>query len=99
MRTAAKRDTVEREIIQALEAIGCTVYQIDEPADLLVGYRKRNFLLEVKSHGGKLTENQSFFSTRWRGQYMVVWNADQAIDLVTRAYTAQTLKTQNEKPR
>ena len=47
-RYATRRDANEKEIIQALESIGCTVYRLDSPVDLLVGYRARNILLEVK---------------------------------------------------
>jgi len=88
MRTAAKRDAIEQNIVDALEAIGCSVQRISQKGlpDLLVGYRKRNFLIEVKSHGGKLTPLQQEFADFWRGQFMVAFSEDEALDLVTGAY-------------
>ena len=83
---ANKRDTNEPEIIQALEAIGCSVCQIDAPADLLVGYKVRNFILEIKSKDGKQTKEQVDFALTWRGQYRIVKTPEEAIDLVTKAY-------------
>ena len=47
-RYARRRDANERTIIDTLRAHGAVVYQLDSPADLLVGYRQKWFLLEVK---------------------------------------------------
>ena len=91
MRTAAKRDANEREIIDALERIGCTVYQMDRPVDLAVGYRARNFFIEVKDGNKppsrrKLTKDQKTFFKMWKGQVRQVETVDEALDLVTQAY-------------
>ena len=83
---ANKRDTNEPEIIKALEKIGCSVYRIDDPCDLIVGYRARNFLVEVKSKTGKPTDDQGTFAAEWNGQYRIVRTVDEALDLVTKAY-------------
>jgi len=85
---AARVDDNESEIIQALESIGCDVIRIGKPVDLLVGYRKRNFLIEVKnpdnSYAG--TDEQKEFIRDWRGQVRIVETAMEAITLVTKAY-------------
>ena len=52
-----KRDANEREIIDALQSIGAKVIQLDR-FDLLVKYKEKIFLIEVKSKTGKLTESQ-----------------------------------------
>lgn len=63
MRRAAKRDANEPEIIEALEAVGCVVFPLNQEKlpDLLV-VRKDGviFLLEVKNGEfyGKLTPGQ-----------------------------------------
>jgi hypothetical protein len=51
MRRAPHRDKAERGIIDALEAVGASVEQLDgeDIPDLLVGFRGENHLLEVKS--------------------------------------------------
>ena len=88
LRYAKQRDANEKEIIAALESIGCTVFRMDTPCDLLCGYRSRNFLIEVKSPGGRLTKAQQDFIPAWKGQIRVLETIDEAIELVTKAYDA-----------
>ena len=62
-RYAAKRDSNEPDVIQALRDAGFIVAQLAKPLDLLVG-RKGNpnwALLEVKGPDGKLTKDQIEF--------------------------------------
>ena len=49
-RFAKKRDATEPPIVEALEGVGAWVWRIDLPLDLLVAYRGRLLLLEVKSN-------------------------------------------------
>jgi Holliday junction resolvase len=60
-RRAARRDTVEAEIVQALERVGVQVYRISGAGlpDLLCWYRGQWTPLEVKGPKGKLTEAQA----------------------------------------
>lgn len=84
---AASVDLNQKEIIDALKAIGCDVLDIGMPVDLLVGYRASNFLIEVKQPGEKpRTDTQKTFIADWRGQVRVVTTPEEAITLVTRAY-------------
>ncbi len=48
-RFAKRRDAAEKDIVQALEAIGCLVYRLDQPVDLLVWWKNQWKLLEVKT--------------------------------------------------
>lgn len=48
-RFAKKRDSAEPDIIAALRAARCRVWQLDRPFDLLVGHGGRFTVLEVKS--------------------------------------------------
>ena len=88
MRRRHRSDNNQNEIVKALEAIGCDVFKIDRPVDLLVGYRSRNFLIECKNKKGKnkLTEFQEKWIPSWRGQVRIVHTADEAIALVTESY-------------
>ena len=52
-RYAAKTDKNQQEIIDALRAIGAWVFYIGRPFDLLVGFRGRLYLIEVKNPKGK----------------------------------------------
>lgn len=91
---ADRRDKNEPEIIKALKAIGCSVHQLDQPLDLLVGYRGLNWLIEVKTDKGKLTEGQEEFLPEWRGQLCVARTPEQAIDIVCGKYKDRGSKIQ-----
>lgn len=53
-RYAKKRDLCEPEIVEALEAAGWLVWQLDRPCDLLCFKRSRGFhTLECKTGRGK----------------------------------------------
>ena len=56
-RRAAKRDANEREIIDVLKGIGCSVQQLSIKGcpDLLIGYHGKTFLAEIKGDKDKLT--------------------------------------------
>jgi len=88
-RYAKRRDENEPEIIDALEAIGCTVVPLDQPVDLLCGRGGRNILLEVKMPKGRNTRNQTDFFAEWQGQVRVVRTPEEAIEAV------QTLTIKN----
>lgn len=78
-----RRDANEPEIVSALTAIGATVDRVERrPYDLVVGYRGHNYLLEVKTHRGKLKSSQIALQAAWRGQYAVVRSAQEAIAVV-----------------
>lgn len=81
MRRAAKRDTSEREIINMLVGCGFSVYQLNQPVDLLVGHRGKNFLVECKSgtkgYGKTLNDNQRDFNDAWRGAKVVTLHSAQ----------------------
>lgn len=74
-RRAAKRDASEPEIVTALEQCGFSVFRLNEPCDLLVGFRGKNYLVECKtngtSYGKDLNSNQQAFNDFWRGGKMV----------------------------
>ena len=90
-RHATQRDANEPEIVAALRAAGASVWPLDEPLDLLVGYRGRDYLLEVKlplgPNGGEShsvpNDKQKRFMLTWRGQRpTVVRSIDDALAAV-----------------
>lgn len=92
MRRAAKVDAGQGEIVFALLAIGATVQSLAAIGrgcpDLLVGYRGRNYLLEVKAppgpdggtsgHGRQLGPDQVKWHRAWSGQVATVRTTDEA---------------------
>jgi len=87
-RWGKKVDRNQLEIVKALEAIGAEVLEIGWPVDLLVGYRRQNWLLEVKDPDKppserKLTDDQVIFFRDWPGQRAKVETWEEAIDVIT----------------
>lgn len=74
----AKRDANEPEIVQAFKLQGISVHRLDKPLDLLLGYKKRNYLVEVKVPGKHLNDNQLEFTSLWQGQWVVINSVEQA---------------------
>ncbi len=89
----ATRDANEAEIVEALERVpGVTVERLsgEDLPDLIVGYRLRNYLLEVKlpigpkggeSHS-KLSPGQKAWHKGWCGQRAVVRSAWEALSAI-----------------
>jgi hypothetical protein len=68
MRYAARKDANEAAIVQALRDAGAYVWIIGLPVDLLVGYKDRTLLMEVKTTSKKrLTGLQADFFEKWTG--------------------------------
>lgn len=80
-------DQNHKEITQALEKIGATVYDTSKFGggfpDVIVGYRGKCILLEYKTGTGKLNPKQEDFRDWWRGNYSVVRTPMEAVEAVT----------------
>ena len=68
MRYAARVDENQAAIVKALRDAGAYVWIIGLPVDLLVGFRDRTLLMEVKTTSQKrLTGLQADFFEKWTG--------------------------------
>lgn len=85
---AARIDANQPEIVDALRAVGATVQPLQKVSegcpDLLVGYRERNWLLEVKDPAKPpsaryLTPDQAQWHGGWKGRVVVVLTAEDAL--------------------
>ena len=87
MRWARQLDENHKEIVAALEAIGCSVLDLsrvgDGCPDILVGWRSTCVLMEIKKLGGKLNKDQELFHQLWRGSICVVRTPEEAIRVMT----------------
>lgn len=83
MARARRVDANQPLIVDALRRIGARVLHLHEIGkdcpDLLVGYRGRNVLLEVKAPGRDPTQGQRVFLHGWPGEAYVVHSADEAL--------------------
>jgi len=92
LRTAARVDANQAEIVEALRGIGASVllvFQLKNCFDLLVGYRGKNIILEVKDPSQppskrQLTAGEAKFKAEWRGgPYHIVHTVEEAIEVIT----------------
>jgi hypothetical protein len=68
MRYAKKVDANQEQIVSVLRSAGAYVWIIGLPVDLLVGYKNRTILVEVKSTAkSRLTVLQKDFFQHWCG--------------------------------
>lgn len=83
MRRAAKTDTNHAQIRDALRQVGATVHDMASAGegfpDLAVGFRKKTFLLEVKTATGTLTPPQVKWHDEWRGHHAIVRSVNEAL--------------------
>lgn len=81
----ARRDSTEPEVVRAFTDLGCLVFRLDRPVDLLVYVFKsltdRLHLVEVKTAKGALNDKQQAFrAAGW--PVHIIRSADEAIALV-----------------
>ena len=84
-RYATRRDASEPEIVSTLIQCGFSVVRMDKPVDLLVGFRRRCWLVEAKTgtkgYGKALNPSQQKFADTWRGPEIVILrDAQEAMD-------------------
>jgi len=86
MRLAARTDANQKEIVEALRAVGASVLVLSRVgqgcADLAAGIRGETYFLEVKTDSGKLTPSEQKFMDGWRGHYAIVRTADEALKAI-----------------
>jgi Holliday junction resolvase len=82
----AKRDDNEVEIVNALRAIGASVAYLSSKGipDLLVCFKNKLYLMEVKKPKGKLTIDQIKFHDNWNGDIHIVRTAEEAIKILNK---------------
>lgn len=86
-----RTDRNQSEIVRALRQAGASVHPTHELGkgfpDLAVGYRKKNFLLEVKDplqppSRKRLTPDEKVWHETWGGEVTVVETAEEALRLI-----------------
>lgn len=85
-RMLKRNDPNHAEIVTVLRSVGCTVVDLGAVGngvpDLIVGYRGRNYLIEIKAPDDALRENQRAWHASWRGQVAVARTTDEALRVV-----------------
>jgi len=88
MRRAAKVDANQEQIVSALRAAGASVQSLAKIGqgcpDILVAFRRRNHLMEIKNPEGKDAVNgaQAKWHISWCAPVHVVRSADEALRVI-----------------
>ena len=86
MRLKARVDSNQVEVVKALRKIGAKVQHLHTVGagcpDLLVGYRRKNYLLEVKVKGGQMGLAQIEWAETWPGEVHTVRTPEEAVSAV-----------------
>ena len=81
-----RTDSNQDAIMSGLRQAGASVYSLAPVGhgvpDLLVGFRGKTYLLEVKGRKGRLTPAQHKFHDEWRGQIAVVRCLEDALLII-----------------
>lgn len=88
----AKRvDDNQKQIVKQLRQLGMSVRHLhmvgDGLPDIIIGYRKQNFLIEIKDHKKiksqkKLTKDEQDFFDTWKGQVDKCETLDEILKVV-----------------
>jgi hypothetical protein len=101
VKRAAKVDANQPRIVELLERHGCTVQSIatvgNGVPDLLIGFRGQTMVAEVKDgtkpkSAQKLTPDEQDWKRKWKGQYAILRNEDDVLDLVIHAQRVANLE-------
>ena len=89
MRRAAKIDINQPAIVRELRSLGASVQPLhavgDGCPDLLVGYRDKNYLIEIKNldgRGRKLTNDQIKWHIKWHGEVVIATSPIEAVGYI-----------------
>ena len=80
-------DSNQAFIVAGLREFGASVWVTSNcgkgAPDIVCGYRFRTFPMELKSANGKLTKDEIAWRDGWKGNYYIVHNIEEAIEIIT----------------
>lgn len=81
-----KIDETQPAIVKALRAVGASVQSIASVGrgcpDILVGYRRKNYLFELKTGREPLTTDEVKWNARWAGECYIVNSPEGALKVI-----------------
>jgi len=83
---ARRVDANQAQIVQQLRDFGATVLDLHAVGkgcvDILCGYKGKSYPMEIKTLHGKLTDPEKKFYDEWRGNYYIVHDIVEAIQIL-----------------
>lgn len=97
-RYGRRSDHNQSDVMYALRAVGAVVFDIQEPFDLLVDYKGKWYVIEVKNPetnarkkgGSKLTETQEQILARLSAPVHIVETPKEALEVISGKRSATT---------
>ena len=81
-----RTDNNQKEIVDALRKAGASVQSLASQGhgtpDILCGFRKNNYLFEVKNENGKLTEDERLWHLNWNGEVHIIRTSEEALKII-----------------
>jgi lambda repressor-like predicted transcriptional regulator len=81
-----RTDRNQQDIVDALRRVGCSIQDLSKVGggcpDLLISFRGKNILLEVKTDTGRLNALQVDFHATWHGPLYVVKSVNEALKAI-----------------
>ena len=88
MRKRGRVDKTQADIVMALRAAGAKVAILSNVGggipDLAVCFNSRLIFVECKSKGGRMTEEEQEFYNQWQDCTVVVYSAEEALEVIGR---------------
>ena len=82
----ARTDSNQAAIVLELRKLGYSVQHLHTVGggcpDIVVGKDGRNWLFEIKTRGGRLTQDEMIFHEVWRGQVNVIYSVEDALAII-----------------
>jgi len=96
MRRIYRVDESKKEIVKAIKKAGASVLSLDPIGggcpDILVGYRNKDTLMELKTGNGEVRASQRTWHHRWRGRPVVVVRTPEEALMAIGAIVERTLQ-------
>jgi hypothetical protein len=58
------------------------LHEVGHGPDILVGYGGKSYPMEIKSGDGTLTKHEIEWRDKWRGNYYVIHNIEEAMQIL-----------------
>lgn len=86
MRSRPRLDQNHKEIVEALLGVGASVQSLASIGcgcpDLLISYRGRTLVMELKIEGGKLRPEQEKWIQNWNGEVVIARDVPSALKAI-----------------
>ena len=81
-----RADSNQNEIVKELRKAGVSVIVLSQVGracpDILVGWKGKNYLFEIKAPDGDLSDGQKKFFDNWQGRAYIIRSFEEAMEIL-----------------